>query len=210
MSLFGKDFNEIKVGGDFRSLPGGGYVVGIRKAKMTTNSNGLPMVEVMIDIAEGDYKGYFHGLFQDRIGRDPNAKYPYNGILHITAVDEEGKTKKNFKSFCTAVERSNNMELPRHDEAFLKALVGKSVGVLYQREEYEGSDGKTHWSTKPKWFRDVETIRSGRFTKPEDVPLPDTYGTGFSEADASAIHDMFGVTPTSADSFNATEDPLPF
>ena len=213
MALFGKDFNDVKVGGDFRSLPGGGYVVGIRKAKMTNNSNGLPMVEVMIDIAEGEYKGYFHGLFQDRIGRDPNAKYPYNGILKITAVDENGNTKKNFKSFCTAVERSNNMELPRHDEAFLKALVGKSVGVLYQREEYEGSDGKTHWSTKPKWFRDVETIRSGRFTKPEDVPLPDTHGTGFTEVDASSINDMFGVTPTytdGADNFNATEDPLPF
>lgn len=210
MALFGKDFNEVKVGGDFVALPGGGYVCRIRKAQMTNNSNGLPMVEVMIDIAEGGFKDYFSKLYRDRMSNDPNAKYPYNGILRITAVDEEGKTKKNFKSFCTAVERSNNMELPRHDEAFLKALVGKGVGVLYQREECEGSDGKIRWSTKPKWFRDVETIRSGRFTKPEDVPLPDTYGTGFSEADASTIHDMFGVTPTSADSFNATEDPLPF
>ena len=209
--LFGKDFNEVKIGGDFTPLPGGGYVCRIRKAQMTTNGNNLPMVEVMIDIAEGEFKGYFNGLYQDRIGKDPNAKYPYNGILKITAVDENGNTKKNFKSFCTAVERSNNMELPRHDEAFLKALVGKGVGVLYQREEYEGSDGKTHWSTKPKWFRDVETIRSGRFTKPEDKPLEPTYGTGFSSADASAINDMFGVTPTyTDDTFSAADDGLPF
>ena len=115
-------------------------------------------------------------------------------MLRITAVDEEGNTKKNFKSFVTSVEKSNDCELPRHDEAFLKALKDKTVGVLYQREEYLGNDGKAHWSTKPKWFRDVETIENGRFTVPEDIPLPETYGTGFE----------------SADSFNAAMDDLPF
>ncbi len=213
MALFGTDYDQVQVGGDFTALPGGGYVCRIKKAQMTTNSNSLPMVEVMIDVAEGEFKDYFGKLYRDRIARDPNAKYPYNGILRITAVDEEGHTKKNFKSFCTSVEKSNNMTLPRHDDAFLKALVGKGVGVLYQREEYEGNDGKTHWSTKPKWFRDVETIRSGRYQKPEDVPLPETYGTGFSEADAASINDMFGVAPTyadGADSFSAADDPIPF
>lgn len=213
MALFGKNYDEVQVGGEFTALPGGGYVCRIRKAQMTKNSNGLPMIEVMVDIAEGDYAQYFNKLYRDRIGRDPNAKYPYNGILRITAVDEEGNTKKNFKSFCTSVEQSNDMTLPRHDDAFLKALADKVVGVLYQREEYEGNDGKTHWSTKPKWFRNVETIRSGQYTKPEDVPLPLTYGTGFTEADASAVTDMFGVSPTydgSADSFNAATDQIPF
>ena len=213
MALFGADYDQVQVGGDFTALPGDGYVCKIRKAQMTTNSNNLPMIEVMVDIAEGTFEGYFHKLYQDRISRDANAKYPYNGILRITAVDEEGHTKKNFKSFCTSVEKSNDMQLPRHDEAFLKALAGKLVGVLYQREEYEGNDGKTHWSTKPKWFRDVETIRSGNFTKPEDVPLPVTYGTGFSAADASALGDMFGSNVTfegGADSFNAAEDDIPF
>lgn len=195
MALFGKDYDSVKVGGEFTALPGGGYVVYIKKAQMVNNSSGLPMIEAMVDIAEGDFKGYFGDLYRSRMASDPNAKYPYNGILRITAVDENGNTKKNFKSFCTAVEQSNGMTLPRHDEAFLKALAGKIVGVLYQREEYLGNDGKEHWSTKPKWYRNVETIRSGRFTAPEDVPLPDTYGTRFSG---------------SADSFNAAEDDIPF
>ena len=213
MALFGKDFNDVQVGGEFQALPGDGYVVLIKRAKTTNNSNGLPMIEVAIDIAEGNFKGYFGDLYRSRMASDPNAKYPYNGILRITAVDENGNTKKNFKSFCTAVEKSNDIQLPRHDDAFLKALAGKLVGVLYQREEYIGNDGKTHWSTKPKWYRSVDAIRSGNFTKPEDVPLPDTYGTGFSEADASAINDMFGSSVSyegGADSFNAADDPLPF
>lgn len=195
--LFGRDYDKVQIGGEFQSLPGGGYVVCIKKAQMVTNSNGLPMVEAMVDIAEGDFKDYFGDLYRSRISNDPNAKYPYNGILRITAVDENNNTKKNFKSFCTAIEQSNDMTLPRHDEAFLKALAGKYVGVLYQREEYAGNDGKTHWSTKPKWYRNVETIRSGNYTKPEDVPLPATYGTGF--------------TPDpSTDSFNAASDDIPF
>ena len=40
----------------------------------------------------------------------------------------------------------------------------------------------------------IINLRKGRFTVPEDVPLPDTYGTGFE----------------SADSFNAASDDLPF
>ena len=214
MALFASDYDEVKVGSDFTALPAGGYVCIIKKAQMTTNSNGLPMIEVRVDIFEGEYRNYFSDLFKDRFAKDPEAKYPYNGILRITAVDEQGHQKKNFKSFCTAVERSNGIEhLPRHDDAFLKALIGKGVGVLYQREEYEGNDGKTHWSTKPKWFRDVDTIRSGKFTVPEDVPLSNTYGTGFSEVDATSINDMFGVAPTyndSVDSFNAQSDDIPF
>lgn len=194
MALFGKDYDNVKVGGEFTALPANGYVCVVKKARMTTNSNGLPMIEVPIDISEGEYAQYFTNLFRDRMSRDPNSKYPYNGILKITAVDENGNTKKNFKSFCTAIEQSNGIVLPRNDERFLKALVGMEVGVLYQREEYVGNDGKEHWSTKPKWFRSTESIRKGNFTVPEDVPLPDTYGTGFE----------------SADSFSQAESELPF
>lgn len=195
MALFGKDYDSVKVGGEFIALPANGYVCVVKKARMTTNSDGLPMIEVPIDISEGEYAQYFTKLFRERMGKDPNAKYPYNGILKITAVNEDGNTKKNFKSFCTAIEQSNGIVLPRNDDGFLQALVGMEVGVLYQREEYVGNDGKAHWSTKPKWFRSTESIRKGHFTIPEDVPLPDTYGTGFSG---------------SADSFSAAEDDIPF
>lgn len=238
MGLFGSDYDQVKVGGDFQALPAGGYVMCIKNAKITNSSNGLPMIVAIADIAEGEYKGYFHKLYRERVEKDINSKYPYNGTFRIVAIDAEGKTKKNFKAFCTAVEDSNDIQLPRNnDEAFLKALVGRMVGVLYQREEYEGNDGKNHWSTKPKWFRNVETIREGKFTVPEDRPLSDTDGTGFSGVSASVgsfdsvgsfgnptasfdapqdtatITDMFGVTPSfdsEADSFNAAEDDIPF
>ena len=196
MALFGKDFDNVQVGSEFRPLPAGGYVCRVLKAQMVNNSIGLPMVEVMVDIIDGEYTQYFSNLFRNRQSSDPNAKYPFNGILKIIAVDENGNTKKNFKSFCTAVEQSNDITLPRDDQAFLNTLKGKEVGVLYQREEFVGNDGNSHWSTKPKWFRSVEAIQKGEFTVPEDVPLSMTYGTAFQTE--------------SADSFKAAEDDIPF
>lgn len=198
MALFGADYNQVQVGGDFKALPGGGYIVRIINAKMGETRDGLPRIEVMIDISDGEYAQYFNDQYRSRLKDDPNAKWPYNGTLRITAVDAEGHTKKNFKSFVTSVEKSNDIELPRHDDAFLKALKDKTVGVLFQREQYEGTDGKLHWSTKPKWFRDTDTIESGNFTPPADVPLEDTYGTAFSGNSGSA------------DSFSAAEDEIPF
>lgn len=198
MSLFGKDYDQVQVGGGFRSLPGGGYICRIIKAQKAQTNDGLPRIEVVVDISDGDYKGYFQGLYRDRMTTDPNAKWPYNGVLRITTTDADGNTKKNFKSFVTSVEKSEDCVLPKDsDDAFLKSLKDKTVGVLYQREEYMGNDGKPHWSTKPKWFRGTDTIESGNFEIPADVPLDNYGGSGFS-----------GVSE--ADNFNAAEDDIPF
>ena len=59
MALFGKNYDSVVVG-EYQALPSGGYVCRIRKAQMTNNSNGLPMVEVMIDIAEGEFDKLYH------------------------------------------------------------------------------------------------------------------------------------------------------
>ena len=69
MALFGRNYNDVQVGGDFKALPGGGYICRILSAKMTTNNKGLPMIEVAIDISDGEYAQYFHKLYRDRIAR---------------------------------------------------------------------------------------------------------------------------------------------
>ena len=54
----------------------------IKKAQMTNNSNGLPMVEVMADICEGDFKGYFGELYRSRLLND--ARHLYRALQHWT------------------------------------------------------------------------------------------------------------------------------
>lgn len=207
-TFFGNDYDSVQVGGG-KALPKGGYICRIIKARMTKSSQGLPMVEALFDICEGEYANYFGDKYRDSLQRNPKNEYPNNGRAKVVAVDEKGNTKKTFKGFVTSIEKSNEVNLPREDNAFLKALEGKLIGVIFGREEFEGNDGKTHWATKPRWYRSVQDIESGNYEVPEDAYLEP------SEPDFNSnVSSLFGnvpVTETSGvDSFSAAEDDIPF
>lgn len=200
MGLFAKDYDSVQVGGSGKALPPGGYVCRILKAKLTkTKDKGNPMVEAIVDIVDGEYAQYFSKRYdENKEKHGKEAKYPNNGILRVVAADENGKTKRNFKSFVTAIEESNQMEVPKdNDEAFIKAITGKEIGILFGREEFIGGDGKTHFSTKPRWYRSVETIINGEFDTPKDQLLDNSYYPSATDADLP-------------DSFSAIEDSIPF
>lgn len=198
-TLFGKDYDKVQVGGGGKVLPPGGYVCRILKAKLThTKDANLPMVEAIIDIVDGDYEQFFTKKYEEnkkQHGKD--AKFPNNAILRVVAVDSEGNTRKNFKSFCTAIEESNQMEVPKdNDDAFIKAIQGKEIGVLFGREQFESRDGKLLWSTKPRWYRSVESILNMDYETPADVFLENSYPVA---SDANL-----------PDNFSAAEDDIPF
>ena len=192
-SLFGTDYDSVQVGGS-RSLPAGGYICRIIKARLTQSSNGLPMVEALFDICDGEYANYFGDKHKQNMMKNPQAEYPRGGRIKIVAVDENGHTKGTFKRFNTSVEHSNDIaELPRDTTAYLNALSGKLVGVIFGREEFQGTDGKMHWATKPRWYRSVDDIEKGTYEVPDDVYAQPSGG--------------FGGIP---DSFSATSDDIPF
>lgn len=194
-SLFGNDYDSVQVGGG-KALPSGGYICRIIKARLTQSRDGLPMVEALFDICEGEYANYFGDKHRENMKRDPNAEYPKNGRIKVVAVDKDGKTKRTFKGFNTSVEHSNDMILPRENVAYLNALSGKLVGVIFGREEFEGTDGKMHWTTKPRWYRSVADIESGNYDVPDDV-----YATQNS---------YYGGLGDMPDSFSAAQDDIPF
>lgn len=199
-TLFGRDYDKVQVGGGGKSLPPGGYVCRILKAKLTqTKSTNLPMVEAIVDIIDGEYEQYFSKRYEDnkaKHGKD--AKFPNNAIVRVVAIDADGNTKKQFKSFCTCIEESNQMEVPKdNDDAFIKAIQGKEIGVLFGREEFVGNDGNSHFSTKPRWFRSTESILNGDFETPADQLLDNSYYPSASDADLP-------------DSFSVAQDDIPF
>ena len=199
-TLFGKDYDQVVVGGGNKPLPPGGYVCRVLKAKLTqTKDSKLPMVEAIIDIIDGEYEQYFSKKYEqnkEKHGKD--AKFPNNAIVRVVAVDAEGNTKKNFKSFVTAIEESNQMELPKdNDAAFINAITGKEIGILFGREEFIGGDGQSHFTTKPRWYRSVESIMNGEFDIPADQLLDNSYYPTASDADLP-------------DSFSAASDDIPF
>lgn len=210
------DYDNVALS-NFKELPAGGYVCRILKAEERVTSTDKPMLVIALDICEGQYSNYFMNLFKERKrnSNNPlNVKYPNNGMVYLVTVNAEGKTRKQFKSFVTSVEESGRRVA--WGDGFCKSLEGATVGVLFGREEYEGNDGKNHWSVKPFFFRSVEKILSGDWKTPEDRPLPEMVGygaNGYGNDFVSNVSNLFGndvpVTDNTGE-FNATTDDIPF
>lgn len=199
-----KDYDEVVGFGqsDFKALPKGGYVCRIIMAEEMMSGSGKPMIHVAFDIIEGDFTGYFMNLYHTRkkANTDPlkEVKYPFEGQMWIPVDDYEdpNKTSRKLKGFCTAVEDSGTAIWNANGVLDLKKIKDAEVGVVYQNVEREWN-GETSWRALPWGFRSVETILSGDYYVPDDKPLPTTYNTGFEPT-------------TSADSFSAAEDDIPF
>lgn len=205
------DYDSVSLS-SFKELPPGGYVCRIIKAEERKTSTDKPMLVAAIDICEGEYSNYFMNLFRDRKKNSDNplnVKYPNNGMVYLVVLNAEGQTRKQFKSFITSVEESSGHVV--WGDNFCKSLEGATVGVLFGREEYEGNDGKNHWSTKPFFFRSVDKILSGDWTVPEDRPLPEMVGYGAPNFSKS-VSNLFGndIPVTETNGFNATSDDVPF
>lgn len=188
-----KDYDDVKVA-EYRILPAGGYICKILKAEETQSKTGKPMLKVAFDIDEGDFKGYFAEQFNSRKASadDPTeVKWPFNGTKWIMLLDNEGKTNRDFKSFCTSLEDSGT-EVWKNDALDPARLKGAKLGILFRREEHEYMN-LTSWRTAPYGFRSTKTIESGNFAVPADKPLPK----------ATDIYDV-------PDSFSAAEDDIPF
>ena len=187
---------------EFKPLPKGGYICRIIKAEETQSSTGKQMLHIAFDIIEGDYTGYFMNLFQTRKKKndDPlkEIKYPFEGQKWIMLHDYEDpkKTSRQFKGFCTAVEESGTEIWNLNGELDLERVKGAEVGIVFQNVESE-YNGESYWRAQPWGFRSIESIAMGDYFIPDDKPLPATYNSGFQPA-------------TSADSFNAAEDDIPF
>lgn len=173
------DYNETTNFGEggFKSLPKGGYVVKIFKAEIMTNKIGDPMVHIAFDIVDGEYQGYFMGLWKSRKenakDKFKEVKYPFEGQAWIGTTDYEdrNKTSRQFKGFCTAVEDSGTV-IWNGNLFNVKALEGAMVGVIYQNQEQEYNNER-YWRAVPWAYRNVDSIREGDFFVPKDKALPE-------------------------------------
>ena len=187
-----KDWEAAPKYNESRSLPAGGYVCVILKAEETVSkSSGNPMVNVYLDIAEGEYAKFFNDKFKRNHSPD---KAKWGCISYIPQFTKEGSTAPAFKSFVCAVEDSNNGFHVSWDDTFCEKLKGKRLGVVFEREEFEDRNGKPRWTTKPSFgrFKTVEQVHEGDYTTPEDKPLKKpnvTYSDGSVPAGFEVIPD---------------------
>ena len=161
------DFRAERTGGAREILPAGGYVCSILSAKEETFSWGSRLA-LAIDVAEGDYAGFFKRDFDSNDREDKK----WRGIYRVNIPKDDGSemdawTKRSFGNFIYSVQESNPGFSWDWDE---KKLKGKKLGVLYRNREWE-MDNRTGWTTEAAGSCTVEDIHNGKFRLPKDKPL---------------------------------------
>ena len=137
---------------DFKALPIGAYECIIRKAEVYTNSKtGKESFKVEVDIASGEYKGYFQKRFDNN--NNSTKTWDNNSTRYLAF---EGDNTAYFKGFITCVENSNPGYTWDWDET---KLTGKKVCGVYQYEEYEKQDGSHAVKVRLSKFRSLDKIK---------------------------------------------------
>ncbi len=184
--------------GEGAALPAGAYVCVIKRAVDEHPPGGKRRLALFLDIAEGEYKGYYQRRYQADMERDgTNAKW--KGVFRQGYEGE--KPLGYFRGMMTSIEKSNPGYKWDWNERGLK---GKRVGVIFGREQFRGTDGELHWSTKPLFIRSVDALKNARI--PEDKYADDApkWGapTGTASGQNSYQTDFYDI--------DDSEDDLPF
>lgn len=190
------DYDNVQPYGEFTPLKLGGHICKIMQVKETKSKAGRDMLEISLDIAEGDQKDYFANLYRT----DTRENKKWGCVVYQLTRDNDGNTSRGFKTFITSVENSNPGFKAVWGDKFAACFKGKLIGGVFGREQYL-KDGEKKFATKCVQFRSVESIRAG-VEVPEDKLLPDTgYPSGYTPSPAG---DGFMNVP------DGSVDELPF
>lgn len=187
--------------GSFEQLPPGGYVceiIGAREEMQTVRGRQQSKFVVAVDIAEGDYKGYFKRQ-HDRDSR-VGANSRWRGTYETFVETPDGMCSPYFKGLIKCIEASNPGFAWAWDE---RALSGKRVGLVFGEERYMGNDGKPHTAIRARSARTVDAIRAGI----EPPPLRDKTQPAGAAGQASAPS---GFSYAGAAFTQTDTDDLPF
>jgi len=187
------DIDSAKEYGEFEILPRGGYVCIIKAAKVEERSDGSQVIVLAVDIAEGEYKGYYQRDLERQTGDKVWHCRHWLNVPKDDGSEHDEWDKRKFKTFTTSLEKSNDGYKFDWDE---QKFIGKFVGALFNYREFETSTGTVSEAPNLAQFRSVESIRKGDYKIPKDKKL-------------SGI----GAIPTSneaVDSYAAAEIDIPF
>lgn len=164
-------YDEANAGG-FTPVELGGHTAVIKQVSEKESSTGKAMIVVLFDFDQADkQKGYFNEIYQSY--DNESKKWPFTGSKYIMVHDynDPKKTSRNFKSFITTVEKSNNVKVTWGGANWGKQFVGKKIGVVYGAEEHE-YDGRITTRHVPKWFCMYEKAKDASIPAPKLLPKP--------------------------------------
>jgi len=166
MKNFGYDRNNAYQ--DFEPIPKGAYVLKIMAVKYEEGQEGKSdKLRLQVDVVEGEYKDYYKKQYESDTREDKK----WRGVIEIwcpknDGSERDGWTKKTFDTCFAAIEDSNpGFRFNGTDE---RTLVGKLVGGVIYREDYE-KDGQVKTTYKfNKQLITVDAARKGTYRTPKD------------------------------------------
>lgn len=145
-------------------LPKGGYVCRILSIEEKTSRQSNQYLTFNLDIAEGDYMGFFAEDYQSQTGEK---KWHFSTNLTIPNDRTKPFVLHLFKTFNTYLEDSNpgwHFDWSADEKQYR----GKLIGVLVNEREYETRDGRRRMATNIARIVKANTVRSGAYTLPDD------------------------------------------
>ena len=185
------NYDQTRAGGEFTPIELGGHRGIIKEVREDQTKAGNPMIVVSIDFAAEDRQPRY---FEDQYRADTRSpkKWPYQAVQYITTEDKDGNTSRSFKSFCTAFEDSNGVEIKWGDgPQWAAQFKGRRIGIVFGEveEEYQG-DIKTR--RRIRWFcDDHKTLDQGvpekkLYNGPRPTaPAPEASSDGWMQTDFS-------------------------
>lgn len=149
-----ENWEEVEAKGmeDFKTLPIGAYECVIRKAQVYKNpTTEKESFKVQVDIASGEYKGYFRQRYDNDTRSDKT--WDNNATRYLAF---QGDNTAYFKGFITCVENSNTGYKWDWNE---EKLTGKKICGIFQYEEYERQDGTKGVKVRLSKFRSLDKIK---------------------------------------------------
>lgn len=149
-------YDEVQAYGSYEPLPAGNYMCIILKVEETQSKKMKPMLNIYLDIARGEYKGFYTEEYRN----DRRDDKKWGCIVYQLTLDNDGKCSRGLKTFISAVAASN----PGFDEMqiwgdhFAQCFKDKMVGGRFRREQYENRNGELRWSTKCAGFCSVDDL----------------------------------------------------
>lgn len=140
---------------DNQRLVAGGYVCRIEDVVDHPEKQYL---YIEFDVAEGQFKDYYTQLA---------SSFGFWGGKFFRSY--KPKALGMFKSFILAVEGSNDGYAFDDDET---SLIGKTIGLVLQEEEYIGNDGNIKTRLIVNKVKTADEIRAGKFRVPDKKCLP--------------------------------------
>ena len=178
---------EGKKSNNYIDLPPVGAYIGEIQAAREAEQNGRPIIELFMEITEGEYKNRFHEVYEDQKERfGDNVKY--KGIFRLVPYmkGDEDWRRKVFEENLWAVEQSNPGYTWDWDE---KKLKGKKVGISIRKRLYT-YNGKDRETTEIGRLESIEEIKAGKVKPMKDRDNRETKSESADSTDGSNFTDV--------------------